>query len=396
MNKRRIWVLLALLLIFSLAFSSFASIKASEQKLKNLKERMETKQEQIDETYQNQQGVERDLRVILSRKLVLEGKIKENNLKTKLKEAEIKRLQETLVQAKADIKEQQADFSERLRVMYMQDGMESNLSLLLTSKSIEDFLMNSSYMQNIVDFDKETLKKLNDKQIEIEKLEIKAKQSLEELRVLQVELENDKKELTSIQATLAKRNEELKALTESYRQDYAKMRSEEESIKASIAEEKRKAEELRKAREAQARKAGRPTGSFSFTVSKGWAWPTPTVTYISSPFGWRADPFTGASSFHNGTDLAGPAGSPIVATKSGLVIASGFRGMSGNYVTIDHGDGTVSHYAHGLSRVVKAGDVVKKGQLIMYMGSTGYSTGSHLHFTVFVNGQEVDSMSFFR
>jgi murein DD-endopeptidase MepM/ murein hydrolase activator NlpD len=120
-------------------------------------------------------------------------------------------------------------------------------------------------------------------------------------------------------------------------------------------------------------------------VMQGW---------ISSYFGGRADPFTGRNAFHRGLDFAGPAGSEVVAVASGVVTYSKERFGYGKCVEINHGNGYVTRYAHNQRVLVQAGDTVQKGQPIALIGSTGRSTGPHLHFEVLKQGRAVDPMSF--
>lgn len=112
--------------------------------------------------------------------------------------------------------------------------------------------------------------------------------------------------------------------------------------------------------------------------------------YITSRFGYRSDPFTRRTSFHGGIDFAGPDGTDIFTVADGVVIKSGWHNGYGNMIEIDHGEGLVTRYAHAKSLVVKQGDVVGKDQLIAYMGTTGRSTGVHLHYEVLKNGRQIN------
>lgn len=120
--------------------------------------------------------------------------------------------------------------------------------------------------------------------------------------------------------------------------------------------------------------AGRP-------VRKGW---------MSSPFGYRTDPFTGRQTWHKGVDFAGKDGSAIIAVGSGVVTWAGKRSGYGNLVEINHGGGYVTRYGHNKDILVNVGDIISKGRTISLMGSTGRSTGSHVHFEVLVNGRQVN------
>ena len=124
--------------------------------------------------------------------------------------------------------------------------------------------------------------------------------------------------------------------------------------------------------------AGRP-------VKKGW---------MSSRYGRRTDPFSGKISWHSGVDFAGKIGSEIISVAAGIVVESGERSGYGGFVEINHGSGFKTRYAHNKQNLVKAGDVVKKGQVIALMGSTGRSTGPHVHFEVYKFGRPVDPATY--
>jgi len=122
-------------------------------------------------------------------------------------------------------------------------------------------------------------------------------------------------------------------------------------------------------------------------VEKGW---------VSSSYGMRTDPFNGSKSWHKGVDFASALGANVVAVGSGVVTWSGSYNQYGNMVEIDHGEGFVTRYAHNQDNKVKVGDLVQRGQVIAAMGSTGRSTGPHLHFEVYKNGRAVDPSSYIR
>ncbi len=118
------------------------------------------------------------------------------------------------------------------------------------------------------------------------------------------------------------------------------------------------------------------------------------VGYNASGFGWRMDPITGRNAFHEGIDFASPTGTPIVAAAGGVVIAAEYHHQYGNLLEIDHGNDIVTRYAHASRLLKKVGDIVKRGQHIADIGSTGRSTGPHLHFEVLVKGVQQDPHKF--
>ncbi len=125
-------------------------------------------------------------------------------------------------------------------------------------------------------------------------------------------------------------------------------------------------------------------------------WPIPGYTSISSHFGMRVHPITGAYKLHTGTDVSAPIGARFVAMADGTVIEAGYNNVYGNMVMIDHGEGIVTLYAHGSEILVKINQVVKKNQAVLKVGSTGYSTGPHAHFEIRINGKLVNPENYFK
>ena len=157
-------------------------------------------------------------------------------------------------------------------------------------------------------------------------------------------------------------------------------------------EAQRKAEEAKKAQEEASKgqssssnsgSTNTPSGGGSAS-SSGFLWPLSGYTRVSSPFGYRNCPFHGQE-LHGGCDVPAPSGTPIMATKSGVVVVSTYGSSYGNYVVIAHSDGSRSLYAHQSQRAVSVGQTVSQGQVIGYVGTTGSSTGNHLHFEIWLN-----------
>ena len=130
--------------------------------------------------------------------------------------------------------------------------------------------------------------------------------------------------------------------------------------------------------------------------SDGFAWPAPNCKVVTSEFGWRSDPFTGLKAYHNGVDLSGSKveGTPIVAAYDGIVGQASYNSSMGNYIYLEHGDGLRTIYLHASKLYVSVNDVVKKGDVIAAVGSTGRSTGAHLHFSVRLNGEYVSPWNY--
>lgn len=125
-------------------------------------------------------------------------------------------------------------------------------------------------------------------------------------------------------------------------------------------------------------------------------WPAPSYTRISSDYGWRIHPTLGVNKFHNGVDMAAPGGSPILAAYDGTVAAAGYSSTMGNYIYLNHGSGLVTIYMHASALYVSVGQNVSKGDKIAAVGTTGRSTGNHLHFGVRLNGSYVTPWNYLK
>ncbi|HHT21509.1 MAG TPA: peptidoglycan DD-metalloendopeptidase family protein [Tissierellia bacterium] len=418
---------LVLALLLTAMVPSFATIEEQEQRLEDLENQRQLKQEDIDATSSEISLTQASIEEVIAEKNRLEEQIKQTDLDIIEKQEDIAKVQAELKEARAEVLAQQEDFGGRLRVMYLNKDSESFLSLLLKSRSIEDFLTKIDFMKSIADEDQRVLDDLKEKQVSIEKLEKVEQENLADLHIMQESLEKDKASLVAVEQALEARRAELEAKRAQLEEEANALLAESESVRNSIEDLKAEAirialerENARIAAEEAARIAAEEAARIAaeqeaaadvpdeyypepeipdvnrgdlVIPSSGFVWPAPGVYLITSPFGWRADPFYGHTLFHNGTDIAGPTGSPIVAAASGIVVFSGWGNSYGNYVVISHPNGYETLYAHGSGNTVSAGDIVNAGDLIQYMGSTGYSTGPHLHFEVISGGQNIDPMS---
>ena len=209
-------------------------------------------------------------------------------------------------------------------------------------------------------------------------------------------LRHDLEKLLAAKQTELQNYETKIASAEGQISEYAKsIEAQENQIRSIEAEMKRKEEEARKKAEEEKKKAAaanKTTPTYK-TVSLGdisFTWPCPASGRITSGFGGRKSPTKGASSNHKGIDISAPTGTSIVAAAAGEVVIATYSSSAGNYVMLSHGGGVYTVYMHASSLLVSQGQSVKKGQTIAKVGSTGYSTGSHLHFGVRVNGAYVN------
>ena len=241
------------------------------------------------------------------------------------------------------------------------------------------------------------------------------------LAVSQAELDEKSAEANAILAELTADAAKLDSLYVSYEdkeaaltdeiaqkeQEYTAALAQEEEARRQEEERRRQEEENRRQEEENRRQEEENNGgseeegggesggsSGSSSSSSGWLYPLPYRVAVTSAYGYRVHPVTGAWSFHTGVDLGAAEGTPIYATRSGTVTTATYSDVYGNYVTINHGDGYSSLYGHMTHYVVSAGEYVSQGEVIGYVGSTGWSTGPHLHFTIYYNGSTVNPMDY--
>lgn len=376
-------------------------VDESEKKIKEL-EKQQAKQEEIIAELNSQIAKLNDqLDNVRGQQTIINGDIKETEAKIAELDAEIKDLDAQILQKDEEIADTIDVFCERIRANYMA-GETSVLEMFTASSSLGNFLNRLELFRRVTQNDQALVDKLNEEIAAIEDMQKKLeekKQSVEaekaELEVKKYDLQAAENELNATQATIIAKstevNKKLAALNYQTKQlevSIDKYNKEMDKIEDEI-------EAFLKQQQASAGSSGSSSnaGSAPSNISKkGWAWPVPySNSYITSPYGYRNDPISGVYKFHSGIDIsmAGAHGKKLVATKAGTVVRAVHSGSGyGNYIIIDHGDGFSSLYAHCSSLAVKVGDKVAQNQVVAYIGSSGYSTGPHVHFEIRYNGEK--------
>lgn len=278
----------------------------------------------------------------------------------------------------------------KLRIKYMYEkGDSSYVDLLMESRSLSELLNKAEYIGKISEYDRVKLDEYVATKEQIAETERILEQEHVELMDLQEQTEakhaSVEELLAAKQAELKKVEAQLAAAEDTVSEYQEDLKKQENAIKAIEAELKRKEEEAKKKAEASGKTyQTKNIGDISFT------WPCPASSRITSRFGARSSPTEGASSNHKGIDIGAPTGTNIVAAASGTVVVSTYSYSAGNYIMINHGGGVYTVYMHASKLLASVGDSVKKGEVIAKVGSTGYSTGPHLHFGIRVNGTYVN------
>ena len=286
----------------------------------------------------------------------------------------IKEIQEKLDIAQKDYDEQEKLLESRLVTMY-EAGDTSFLDFIPSSNNIVDFISNYYLMAELTTYDEDLLDK-----IEREKSEIEQNKKM---------LETQQSEYNTIKANY-ERKKVILYNTKVLRDEAASKLTEEETALSTQIDEYRNQILAIEAEISQITTANID----SEYIGGEMAWPVPGYTRITSNYGMRTHPITGVYKLHTGVDIGAPMGASFIAANDGVVTKASFNTAYGNMVIIDHGGGVSTLYAHGSEILVTVGQTVKKGDSILKVGSTGYSTGAHAHFEVRVNGQVVNPMPY--
>lgn len=403
MRKKKIAVLAAAAaLTLGTVFSSYATSKAIEDAKKKVSS-MEEEKKKVESTLKELEGkksdtaayvkeLDRNLSALAGELTKLEGDISQ-------KEEQIEEAKVELETAKITENRQYEDMKMRIQYMY-ENGQTGLLESMMQSESIAELLNRAEYASQITSYDRKMLEEYRKTRQEVALKEEALKTEHQELLTLQ---DSTKAKQSSVKTLMASKEAELASYETKIAsaqgeidQYNADIKAQEEHMARVEAEIRRKEEEARKAEEArraeEAKKNQSSAGGDS-TVKKGntnFIWPCPASGRISSAFGDRSSPTEGASTNHKGIDIPAPSGSSIVAAADGKVVISTYSYSAGNYIMIDHGGGLTTVYMHCSQLLVKEGETVKQGQTIAKVGSTGYSTGPHLHFGVRSGGSYVN------
>lgn len=301
---------------------------------------------------------------------------------------------EELEKAEAAEQAQYDLYCKRVRAME-EEGSYTYLDILFQCRSLSDVLSAIDMIGEIMDSDKRLFEEYKAARETTEQVKAEYEATLAQLGEKQETLEAEKAELEEQIAAAVEVINQLQDDIDAAKAEYAKAAAAEAAAQASInaiIAQMQAEEETARQEAAQNNQQYTGTGS---TATGTYIWPCPSSTYVTSAFGMRDHPLFGDERPHSGIDIAGSAGSEVLAADSGTVAVATYSSSYGNYVTIYHSNGDYTLYAHMSSLAVSAGQSVTQGDVIGYVGSTGWTTGPHLHFEIRVNGSTVDPLSYF-
>jgi murein DD-endopeptidase MepM/ murein hydrolase activator NlpD len=349
-------------------------LKEKQEQLQEINQRIYQQQKNIQEAQQRENTIMGQLQ-----SLQKDINRTENDLEFLIKQIndlqkDIKQTEEEIAAMEEQLEVQSEILSDRLVHIY-EKGQASYLEVLLAATDVRDFLTRYEMLNYIVKQDVDLIETIAAKKEELTEKKAALEKKAEELEAIEKEQENKREQLRQ------QKNNQDRLLTN--------VRREKSAYEQALAE----LEQTSKQIEAMIRQIQSGGGNPSLGTGT-YTWPTPGYTGITSPYGMRFHPVLKENRMHTGVDLRAPMGANIVAADSGTIIQTGWMGGYGQVVIIDHGNQVSTLYAHQSKILVNTGDTVYKGQTIGKVGSTGWSTGPHLHFEVRINGKHTDPMQY--
>lgn len=377
-------IILALIIFLLAAFFlppvSATPLSDRKQELGDIRKEIDEGKKELKELEEQEEELLAEIAAMEDSIAIINEEIAQLARQIKSTEADIEFTEAKLQDAEERLAQREDFLNRRIRAIY-EMGRVNYLQVIFEASSFTDFLTRFTHLQLIVDKDTSLLEAV---QREREDIALQ-KEELEEKRndLLKMRSKNVSKR-KQLETQTAKREELLTSVREAYEEYEANIRAMEKEVK--------EIERVIKELEAAQRKAN----SGGSGPSGQLLWPVPSSNRITSPFGYRIHPITGKpGTFHGGIDIGASRGSIIRAAERGTAYSYSSPSGYGNYVIIIHGGGLSTLYAHNQSNAITHGQQVNRGDTIAYIGSTGMSTGPHLHFEVRVNGARVNPMSYF-
>lgn len=296
-----------------------------------------------------------------------------------LKMLSVKKMEDKIDELTIEYKEQNKAYCERAKALIKKGGV-SYTEIMLKSKSMDDMLTRMSVIKRVADYDSKKLDEIEKSMLEVEAMKQEVIKEKEKVLLLKEEQDEKKAELNKYKEESQKIIDDLQTDIEAFEREYERAKQAEAQARAQIQS---------------------MLNSNSYDLPANYTagqfmWPSNTTRYVTSPYGYRIHPVTGVSRFHAGIDIGAAYGTSILASDAGVVMIAGYNaGGYGNYVVINHGGGYTTLYAHCSSLLVSQGQRVSRGQVIATCGSTGMSTGPHIHYEVQYNGKTTNPMQYF-
>ena len=372
-------------------------IQDYKDSLQDVQDKKGELEDKLDALQDDKDAAEEKLSLLQEQILLTEQQIGDSQKLLDSYDQQIADKQSEITQLEEQEDQQYEEFYAQTRWME-ENGGTSFISIIFQASSFSELLDYLMLVTDIMNYNDRIITQLEETQSQLAQARDDLQAARDGQAATQAKLESAKADLTSQKADADQYYQELLNSEESYNSEVAQLQAEEDQIQADLKEAQKKYDEQLAAQE-PAPPPSTGGGSSSNPVvdpSGNWYWPLPGYYYISSVFGGRYHPITGAWESHTGTDIPAPGGTPIQCAKDGIVTTSQYNPSYGNYCIIYHGNGYATLYAHMRALPsVKVGESVTAGQVIGYVGTTGSSTGNHLHFELRINGQRASALDLY-
>lgn len=370
--RRSIIILLGIMILAAASFSLASSeIVNKENELNSIEEDIKALDQKIREKESSQKQIVNDINYLNDNIRNLSNEINAFDTQIANYEAEIAGLEEDLIETEGTLEERTETFYSRLRVIYKSKDI-GYFEILFGAKDFEDLLSRMDMLKLLVQHDTDLMQELG--------------LDIEELETIKENLVSKRASLQEAKSNLASKQSDLNSQVGTLGEKKVQLSKDLEALESQVDRLNDDANQLTKLIENLKLEEKYVGGVMT--------WPAPGIYRITSPFGYRIHPILNTKKLHTGIDIGVPQGTKIVAAQSGTIIYSDWYGGYGMVIMIDHGGGIVTLYGHNSKLIAKVGQKVDKGDTVSLSGTTGLSTGPHLHFEVRVNGQYVDPLTY--